>query len=234
MLRMRYQRVLTYLLVFVLLASLLSVGLADETTQKVARVIDGDTIELENGERVRYIGIDTPETKHPSKPVEYYGREADSANRSLVEGKEVWLEFDVQERDQYGRLLAYVCVDDIFVNAWLVENGYAQVMTIPPNVRYAERFLELQQKAREEGKGLWGEKGRSVGRESGSDTTTVFVTKTGKKYHRKGCRYLRYSRISISLRKAVLEGYEPCKVCQPPLLPKPSSEVQSSDKRPEK
>jgi len=174
----------------------------------------------------------TPETKHPSKPVEYYGREADSANGSLVEGKEVRLEFDVQERDQYGRLLAYVFVGDIFVNAWLVENGYAQVMTIPPNVRYAERFLELQQKAREEGKGLWGEKGRSVGRESGSDTTTVFVTKTGKKYHRKDCRYLRYSRIPISLTEAVSEGYEPCKVCEPPLLPKRSSDVPSSNKSP--
>jgi len=231
---MRYQRVLTHLLVFLFLASLLPAGFADKTAHKVARVIDGDTIELENGERVRYIGIDTPETKHPSKPVEYYGREADSANRSLVEGKEVSLEFDVQERDQYGRLLAYVYVGDIFVNAWLVENGYAQVMTTPPNVRYAERFLELQQKAREEEKGLWGEKGRSVGRESGSDTTTVFVTKTGKKYHRKGCRYLRYSRIPISLREAVSEGYEPCKVCEPPLLPRRSSEVPSSKKSPEK
>jgi len=234
MLRMRYQRVLTYLLVVVLLASLPSVGLAEKNAHKVLRVIDGDTIELENGERVRYIGIDTPETKHPSKPVEYYGREADSANRALVERKEVRLEFDVQERDQYGRLLAYVFVGDIFVNAWLVENGYAQVMTIPPNVRYAERFLELQQKAREEGKGLWGEKGTRVGRESGSDTTTVFVTKTGKKYHSKDCRYLRYSKIPISLKQAVLEGYEPCKVCQPPLLPKRSSEVRSSKKSPEK
>ena len=231
---MRYQRVLTYLLVVVLLASLPSVGLAEKNAHKVLRVIDGDTIELENGERVRYIGIDTPETKHPSKPVEYYGREADSANRSLVEGKGVRLEFDVQERDQYGRLLAYVYVGDIFVNAWLVENGYAQVMTIPPNVRYAERFMELQKKAREEGKGLWGEKAGSLGKETGSETTAVFVTKTGKKYHRKDCRYLRYSRISISLRKAVSEGYKPCKVCKPPLLPKRSSEVQSSTKSPEK
>jgi micrococcal nuclease len=218
----------------VLLASLLPAGLAEKTTHKVARVTDGDAIELENGERVRYTGIDTPETKHPSKPVEYYGREADSVNRSLVEGKGVRLEFDVQRRDKYNRLLAYVYVDDIFVNAWLVENGYAKTLTIPPNVRYAERFLELQQKAREEGKGLWGEKGRSVGRESGSDTTTVFVTKTGKKYYRKDCRYLRYSRRPISLREAVSEGYEPCKVCQPPLLPKRSSEVQSSKKSLEK
>jgi len=228
---MRYQRILSYLLAFAFLVSLLPAGLAAKTTGKVARVIDGDTSELESGERVCYIGIDTPETKHPSKPVEYYGKEADSANRALVEDKEVRLEFDVQERDKYGRLLAYVYVDDIFVNAWLVENGYAQVMTIPPNVRYAERFLELQQKAREEEKGLWGEKGRSVGRESGSDTTTVFVTKTSEKYHRKDCRYLRYSRRPISLRQAVIEGYEPCKVCRPLLPSARLAEEKSREKK---
>ena len=137
---MWHQRIVSHFLFLVFLVSSLSVGLAEKDVHKVARVIDGDTIELENGERVRYIGIDTPETKHPSKPVEYYRKEADSANQSLVEGKGVRLEFDIQERDQYGRLLAYVYVDDIFVNAWLVENGYAQVMTIPPNVRYAERL----------------------------------------------------------------------------------------------
>ena len=74
-------------------------------TAKVQRAIDGDTIELANGEKVRYIGIDTPETKHPEKGVEYYGQEAYLANKNLVEGKEVRLEFDVQERDKYGRLL---------------------------------------------------------------------------------------------------------------------------------
>jgi micrococcal nuclease len=140
-------------LVPVLLVLILSVGAAEKDVHRVASVIDGDTIKLENGERVRYIGIDTPETKHPSKPVEYFGREADRANRALVEGKEVRLEFDVQQRDKYGRLLAYVYVGDIFVNAWLVENRYAKVLTIPPNVRYAERFLELQRRAREEGRG---------------------------------------------------------------------------------
>jgi len=233
MLKMWHQRIVSRFLLLVFLVSSLSVGLAGKTTHKVARVIDGDTIELGSGERVRYIGIDTPETKHPSKPVEYYGREADSANRALVEGTEVRLEFDVQERDQYGRLLAYVYVDDIFVNAWLVENGYAQVLTVPPNVRYAERFLELQGKARREGRGLWGEEGEALQQDRGTDTITLFVTKTGKKYHRKDCRYLRYSRIPISLRQALLEGYEPCKVCEPPLLPKRSSEVQSSKNSPE-
>lgn len=121
----------------------------------VSRVIDGDTIELTNGERVRYIGIDTPETKHPKKPVQYYGKEAYEANKRLVEGKEVRLEFDVTKRDKYGRLLAYVYVGDVFVNAWLVENGYAQVYTYPPDVKYNELFLKLQKEAREKKRGLW-------------------------------------------------------------------------------
>jgi len=125
---------------------------------QVERVVDGDTIKLTNGERVRYIGIDTPETKHPSKPVQYFGKEASEENKMLVEGKQVRLEFDVQKRDRYGRLLAYVYVDDIFVNAWLVWQGYAQVSTYPPNVRYQEYFLELQRQARIEKRGLWGGK----------------------------------------------------------------------------
>ncbi|MDI6840059.1 MAG: thermonuclease family protein [bacterium] len=124
-------------------------------TVKVERVIDGDTILLSNGERVRYIGIDAPETVHPIKGVEYYGIEATEANRRLVENKSVKLEFDVQKRDKYGRLLAYVYVDTVFVNAKLVSQGYAKVSTYPPNVKYQELFLRLQQEAREAGRGLW-------------------------------------------------------------------------------
>lgn len=126
-----------------------------------AKVIDGDTIRLSNGEKVRYIGVNTPETHHPTVGVERYGIESYEANKKLVEGQRVRLEFDVQKRDRYGRLLAYVYlpvqagVRDIFVNAWLVENGYAQVMTIPPNVKYQDVFLNLQRKAREKNAGLW-------------------------------------------------------------------------------
>ncbi|MFY9303392.1 MAG: thermonuclease family protein [Atribacterales bacterium] len=121
----------------------------------VARIIDGDTIELSNGEKVRYIGIDTPELHHPQKEVEYYAREAYEANRRLVEGKRVRLELDVEERDRYGRILAYVYVDDLMVNEWLVANGYAHVATFPPNVKYAERFLQLEREARQAKIGLW-------------------------------------------------------------------------------
>jgi len=126
-----------------------------EGTYLVTRVIDGDTIELANGEKVRYIGVDTPELHHPQKEVEYYAQEAYGANRRLVEGKRVRLELDVEERDRYGRILAYVYVDDLMVNEWLVANGYARVATFPPNVKYAERFLQLEREARQAKVGLW-------------------------------------------------------------------------------
>jgi micrococcal nuclease len=122
----------------------------------VKRAIDGDTILLANGDRVRYIGINTPETKHPYKPVEYFGKEASDYNKRLVESKWVRLEYDVERRDRYGRLLAYVFLDDLFINAKMVKEGYAQVYTVPPNVKHQELFLKLQREARENGRGLWG------------------------------------------------------------------------------
>lgn len=123
------------------------------------RAVDGDTIEVEiEGEsyKVRYIGIDTPELHHPTKPVGYYAQEAYEKNRELVEGQTVFLEKDVSETDRYGRLLRYVYVGDVFVNAYLVQQGYAQVSTYPPDIKYQERFLELQREARDAGRGLWG------------------------------------------------------------------------------
>ena len=122
----------------------------------VKRVIDGDTIEIDTAEKVRYIGVNTPETKHPRKGVEFYGKEAFSFNKQLVAGKKVQLEFDVQQRDKYGRLLAYVYLPDgTFVNALLVRKGYAQVATYPPNVRYQDLFISLQSEAKKAKRGLW-------------------------------------------------------------------------------
>jgi len=124
----------------------------------VGRVVDGDTIHVKFGERVekvRYIGVNTPEVHHPTKGEEPGGREAMEANRRLVAGRRVRLETDVQARDRYGRLLAYVWVGDVMVNAELVRQGYAQVMTVPPNVRHQELFVKLQREAREAGRGLW-------------------------------------------------------------------------------
>jgi micrococcal nuclease len=127
-------------------------------TGPVVKVIDGDTIDVElDGQRVRvrYIGINTPETKHPTKGREPCGREASAANRQLVEGQTVRLELDVRHWDRYQRLLAYVYVGDVMVNAELVRQGYAQVATFPPNVRYQSQFIDLQRAAREEKAGCW-------------------------------------------------------------------------------
>ncbi|MGH7381603.1 MAG: thermonuclease family protein [Candidatus Methylomirabilales bacterium] len=127
---------------------------------RVVRVIDGDTIEVccigWRRESIRYIGIDTPETSGPTRTFAAYGKEAKEANRKLVDGKAVRLEFDVRQRDKHGRLLAYVYLEDgTFVNARLVQQGYAQVMTVPPNVKHQELFLKLQREAREARRGLW-------------------------------------------------------------------------------
>lgn len=133
--------------------------LSDGERGVVVRVVDGDTIEVDlNGvrESVRYIGIDTPETVHPQKPVECFGREASARNRALVEGKSVVLVRDVTDRDKYGRLLRYVYIDDLFVNEVLVREGYATVYTYPPDVREDVRLREAERVARREGVGLWG------------------------------------------------------------------------------
>ncbi|MBE3598936.1 MAG: thermonuclease family protein [Limnochordaceae bacterium] len=123
----------------------------------VVRVIDGDTIETRELGRVRYIGVDTPEMNAPDPDVRRMARMAREANVRLVGGRTVLLATDVQERDRYGRTLAYVWTADrqVMVNAWLLEQGYARVLTVPPNVRYADFFVALQQRARREGRGLW-------------------------------------------------------------------------------
>ena len=130
----------------------------DSNLYLVTKIIDGDTIEVKiNGEkkRVRYIGIDTPETVHPSKPVECFGKEASNRNKELVKGKMIRLEKDVSETDKYGRLLRYVYIDDDFINLRLVAEGYANVVTYPPDVKYSEQFLKAEQEARKSDLGLW-------------------------------------------------------------------------------
>lgn len=135
----------------------------------VARVVDGDTVELASGQRVRLIGIDTPEIHESRKlysdskrlkmdtaAIQALGRRAYNFTRNLVEGKSVRLEFDVERYDKYGRLLAYVYLKDgTFVNAEILSEGYASLMTIPPNVKYADLFLKSYQEARLNNKGLW-------------------------------------------------------------------------------
>ena len=137
---------------------------ADETVL-VSRVIDGDTIRLASGELVRYIGVDTPETRRRVgdrwvEDPEPFGREAAEANRRWVEGKRVRLDYDVQRRDRYGRVLAYVYVDGEMVNAKLLAEGFAHLLTIPPNVKYVDQFRQAVQAARDNRRGVWNDTDR--------------------------------------------------------------------------
>ncbi len=155
-------RILFAFLVF----STISCQAAHSTTlveATVSRVIDGDTVELSDGRHVRYIGVDTPEVRRKIgdqwvKDPEPYGEAATQRNRELVEGKRVKLEFDVQTLDRHGRLLAYVYVGETMVNAELVREGFAQPLTIPPDVAHADLFRKLAQEARQYGRGLWKDK----------------------------------------------------------------------------
>lgn len=131
--------------------------LGNQTEQKhlVTKVVDGDTIQIEGDKTVRYIGIDTPETVDPRRPSMCFGKEASMKNKELVEGKYVRLEKDVSETDKYGRLLRYVYVGDIFVNDYLVRQGFAHAYTYPPDVLYQQQFVEAQREAVANNRGLW-------------------------------------------------------------------------------
>jgi len=127
----------------------------------VSEVIDGDTVKLSNGQLLRYIGIDTPELrvkqggKFIYKP-QPFALEAKECNQKLVEGKSVKIEFDLDKYDKYGRLLGYLFVDEVFVNAKLIEEGVAVLYTYPPNVRYVDKLIKSQKEARANKQGLWG------------------------------------------------------------------------------
>lgn len=272
---------------------------AKDDPATVLRVIDGDTIEVRIGgrvEEVRLIGVDTPETVHPNRPVEAFGKEASQFTRNLVDGKLVILrdERGGQDRDKYGRLLRYVYLEDgTFVNAEIIKQGYGHAYVAFP-FSHMEEFRTYERQAREKGLGLWGstetkaEPGQAraptegqlvgssqsnkyhrhdcvwaqkisaanlvtfkspeaaqsrgyapckvcnpsiassaqestlaslqspAGSASSESEVTVYVTRTGTKYHRAGCRYLSKSMIPTPLKEAA-QRYAPCSVCRPPV-----------------
>jgi micrococcal nuclease len=123
---------------------------------RIAKVVDGDTIELESGQRVRYLGVNTPETVHPTKAVECFGVEASNYNKQLLAGGVVRLEKDITDTDKYGRLLRYIYLPDgTFVNLQLVAGGYAYADTYPPDIAHSKEFVAAQRVARENRIGLW-------------------------------------------------------------------------------
>jgi micrococcal nuclease len=127
----------------------------------VTRIVDGDTFWIDDGSakglKIRLIGVDAPESRNSGKKLKgHYGNEATGYLTKLISGKKVRLEYDVGHLDRYGRTLAYAYLENgTFINADLIKNGYATVMTVPPNVKYAETFLDLARKARKQEKGLW-------------------------------------------------------------------------------
>jgi len=149
-------------LLFCFLILLLLTSLATaENRIIVNKAIDGDTLLLNNGEKVRLIGVDTPELYHPLKPVQYFAKEASLFTKDMVEGKEVKLEYDWQKRDKYDRLLAYVYLKDgTFVNAEIIKRGYGFAYTKYP-FKYLEQFIKYEKEARAKGFGLWKESGEA-------------------------------------------------------------------------
>ncbi len=231
------------------------------TSCQVVRVVDGDTVVVKvKGEdrTVRLIGVDVPETVHPTKPVVPYGPEASRFLTNLLVGEEVYVaRGPLGDRlDKYGRTLAYLyrAPDGLFVNLEIVRQGYGRVYTSLPFEHMAV-FRAYERRAQAANKGLWGQPRlrAPVGqkREAATETVapatkkavaaprrtpstrpsretrrsrprpeprsvTVYVTRTGKKYHVGSCRYLRQSKSAIRLDAARGQGYTPCKVCRPP------------------
>lgn len=199
----------------------------------VVRVADGDTLIVNidgTEEYVRLIGVDTPESVHPDKERNVpYGEIASEFTKKLTEGKAATLETDVQERDRYGRLLAYVYLDGVMLNKTLLSEGHAKLATYPPNVRYADEFAVLQTEAREKGAGIWAcesfadeadtaagsaEAGRLVAQAAYIGNSNTM------KFHRPDCRYAsgiaERNRVRLGSRdEATAGGYAACKVCEP-------------------
>lgn len=195
----------------------------------VQRVIDGDTVViLYDGKptAVRLIGVDTPETMHPTKPVEAFGKEASAFTRNLLLGESVYLRFDDQRTDKYDRLLAYFyrAPDGLFVNLEIVRQGYGHAYTRFP-FKYMQLFQHYERQARDAGKGLWNgatvsrptlvSKQQPARKAAVHDEMEVYTTISGTKYHLKDCRHLRRSQKAISLKDA-RKRYTPCSVCKPP------------------
>jgi len=178
---------------------------------QVEWVDDGDTIVLADGRRVRYTGINAPEVAHEGRPAERYGNEARDFNRRLVLKKKVRLEFDREKYDQYGRLLAYVFLQDsTFVNAELVKGGYAYHVFRRPNTKYDSLFIQVQQEAMAKRVGMWERYPDQGG--------PLIGNRHSRRFHQMTCSFGTATspkrRIIIKGKyKAFWEGYSPCKRC---------------------
>jgi micrococcal nuclease len=198
-----------------ILSTVLLIGASSTVNQNWVRVkwvCDGDTIVLRDGRHVRYIGINAPEIAHDNHKAEAFGYVAKKYNQSLVGSKKVRLEFDKEKHDRYGRLLAYIFLSDgTFINKKMIENGYAYVLHLRPNVKYDDALLKAQRDAMSAKKGMW--------RNWNDKAHKVYVgSKKSKRFHLKTCAYGkrigRRNRVLFTRKwEAFWNGFAPCKQC---------------------
>jgi micrococcal nuclease len=184
-----------------------------DTWHRVKWVIDGDTVVLSDGQKVRYIGIDAPELAHNGHNAEPYGDEAKRFNASLVDRKKVHLEFDKERNDQYQRLLAYIFLKDgTFVNAEILSNGYAYLLVHRPNIKYTSVMLQSQRAAMSAKKGIW---------QNWTERKKNYVAnKQSRRFHLPACPFGKRinprNRVVFQKKwEAFWEGYAPAKRCMP-------------------
>lgn len=194
---------------------------ARRTSYPVLEVIDGDTIAVAiagERERVRLIGVDTPETRHPNRTVEYFGPEATRFLTALLAEERVHLALEpgTTHTDKFGRVLAYVyrASDGLFVNAEILRCGYGHVLTRYP-FEHMELFRALARDARVAGRGLWGDSPDHASFAGAPDPAMVYVTPSGRKYHRRGCRHVSENFEAVSVTEAESRALEPCGACEP-------------------
>ena len=197
-----------------IIIAFLSLSFAHSSYHTVKQVIDGDTVVLETNEHVRYLGIDAPELGRDGEPNEFMAAESRLFNQGLVGKKRVRLEFDQEEKDRHGRLLAYVFLENgEMVNVLLVKRGFARVLAVKPNLKYFQFLLDSQRAAMTEKVGLWSKI---------SEKPEPYYVGRHKSYrfHRPSCPFGKeippadMVRFSDS-RQAYWEGFSPCRRCKP-------------------
>lgn len=209
---------LSKLILLLLLALLAACGKAQPQgpvpEALVVRVLDGDTVAIESGQKVRLLGIDAPELEKEGRPAEFLAHQAKAELAKLVQGRRVRLEYDRLRYDQYGRLLAYLFLPDgVMVNAELVRQGLARVYVIPPNLRHQEALLAAQRQALEARRGIWQQALKQ-------DEPYYLGNKSSYRVHRPGCplgqKTAPVNRVKFqSLQDAYLQGFSPCRTCKP-------------------
>jgi len=199
--------------IFLIVVSLFISNIAYSKEYVVNKIINGDTVQLDTGEIVKYIGIETPELNLKEGGSEFFAKQASRHNQKLVLLKKVRLEFDKERKDKAGRTLAYVFVKNVFVNAELIKLGYARTNIVSPNDKYKNMFLDYEKKAKQSEKGLW--------QETKKDTETSYIgNKRSYTFHRPLCKSIdkipEKSKIIFRSRAdAIKIGYIPDKMCNP-------------------